>query len=123
MGDIRAVVFDVGGVLVHPPAVGDLAPPGMFGSADVDHPWHRLERGELTLAMTQRLIGAPRLPPGRRPAPPPPYTLGDDFLELAEQLSAAGFALALCTNAVRELVGLWWGLHAWEELFPIVDWL
>jgi hypothetical protein len=120
--DIRAVVFDVGGVLVHPPAVGDLAPDGLFGSSEVDsdHPWHRLERGELTIAQLQRLVGGPQVPAGRRPGPPPPYALGTDFVELAEQLSAAGFTLALCTNAVRELVSLWWGLYSWDELFSVV---
>jgi epoxide hydrolase-like predicted phosphatase len=122
MGEIRAVVFDVGGVLVHPPAVGDLAPDGLFGSAEIDsdHPWHRLERGEITIAEVQRLVGGPQLPADRPPGPVPPYTLGADFVELAEQLAAAGFALALCTNAVRELVSLWWGLYAWDELFDVV---
>jgi len=47
---VTAVIFDVGGVLAHPSA-GQF-PEDFFGSqaADGDHPWHRLERGELTLA-------------------------------------------------------------------------
>jgi cytochrome P450/FMN phosphatase YigB (HAD superfamily) len=123
MPDIKAVVFDVMGVLVRPPMVTGRAPVGMFGpdDADSDHPWHRLERGEITLREAQRLVGPP--PAGGDVAaagPVPPFALIPEMVELAEQLAAAGFRLALCTNAVRELTGLWSTLYAWDDLFPIV---
>lgn len=118
MGEIRAVVFDVSGVLVQPPRLDDRAPADLFGPADhdTDHPWHRLERGELTLAQVQRLTG----PPPRASRPVLPYTLDGEFVALAEQLSAAGFGLAICTNAARELVPLWWGLYPWEDIFGVI---
>jgi cytochrome P450 len=50
----------------------------------------------------------------------PPFALQAEMVALAEQLAAAGFALALCTNAVYELTGLWSTLYAWDELFPVV---
>ncbi|MFL6138207.1 MAG: cytochrome P450 [Frankiaceae bacterium] len=120
---VKAVVFDVMGVLVRPPAVAGRAPAGMFGPADADsdHPWHRLERGEITLAEAQRLVGPP--PAGSGPAaagPVPPFALMTEMVALAEQLAAAGLALALCTNAVHELTGLWSTLYAWDDLFPVV---
>ncbi|MFG2004507.1 HAD-IA family hydrolase [Spirillospora sp. NPDC048911] len=85
MGETTAVVFDLGGVLAHPPK-GPMAPPKDFfgpagdaGGTDQadDHPWHRLERGDLTLEEALTLLfedmgvpmpssGAP-LPPGMMP--------------------------------------------------------
>lgn len=186
-GAVKAVVFDVGGVLAHPPG-GPMAPPKDFfgpSDADSDHPWHRLERGEITLtdlfraAMSGEVPGGmplppvppgmpmppmpppgaggpgglpggfpgglpggasgglpggipgglppgmPPLPPPGAPLPPgmplpPPFTLDDAYLGLARDLAAAGVPLALCTNAVRELEPLWWDLHPWSELFPVI---
>ncbi len=60
---IDAVIFDLGGVLArngrpsdlarrypdHDPATVTTLLMGDYG-ADTDHPWHRLERGEITLA-------------------------------------------------------------------------
>jgi cytochrome P450/FMN phosphatase YigB (HAD superfamily) len=121
--EIKAVVFDVMGVLVRPPAVDDRAPAGMFGPADADsdHPWHRLERGEITLVEAQRSVGPPRSGGNASAAGPvPPFTLVRETVTLAEQLAAAGLSVALCTNAVHELTGLWSTLYPWAELFPIV---
>ena len=120
---VKAVVFDVMGVLVRPPVVAGRAPEGMFGPADADsdHPWHRLERGEITLAEAQRLVGPPPAGAGAAAAGPvPPFALVTEIVTLAEQLAAAGLALALCTNAVHELTGLWSTLYAWDDLFPVV---
>lgn len=149
---VKAVVFDVGGVLAHPPG-GPMAPPKEFfgpSDGDTDHPWHRLERGEIGLAdlfrdaMSGKLPGGMPMPPmpsgmpAGMPAPPisavpppggrmppgmplpPPFTLDRDYLALAERLAAAGVPLALCTNAVRELEPLWWDLHPWDDLFPVI---
>ena len=61
--DIDTVVFDLGGVLMRtgrpsdianqfPGVDADLVIPILMGdyAQDTDHPWHRLERGEITLA-------------------------------------------------------------------------
>jgi HAD superfamily hydrolase (TIGR01509 family) len=113
---VKAVVFDVSGVLVEPPA-GVVAPETFGPDQDSDHPWHKLERGELTLTQVMRLLPPPA--EGRRSLPPP-YKLYGEVIEVAEQLHAAGFRLALCTNAVRELTMLWWGLYAWQDLFDVI---
>jgi cytochrome P450 len=113
---ITAVIFDVGGVLANPGA-GQFAD-GFFGGpgADGDHPWHRLERGELTMAQALPLLD---LPPGP-PRPPRPYTINEDYLELAEQLAEAGFRLALCTNTPREAAPLWQALYPWADVFEVI---
>ncbi|GAA2071773.1 cytochrome P450 [Actinomadura alba] len=113
---VTAVIFDVGGVLAHPGA-GQFSEE-FFGShlANGDHPWHRLERGELTLAQAMPMLD---LPPGP-PRPPLPYTLDEDYLELAEQLAEAGVKLALCTNTPRESAPLWQALYPWADLFDVI---
>jgi len=113
---VTAIIFDVGGVLAHPGA-GQF-PETFFGGQDKDsdHPWHRLERGELTMAQAMPLLD---MPPG--PARPPrPYTLDEEYLELAEQLAHAGFKLALCTNTPREAAPLWQALYPWAEVFDVI---
>jgi len=125
---VTAVIFDVGGVLAHPGA-GEF-PETFFGgqAADSDHPWHRLERGELTMAQAMPLLDLPPGPPGVRggpdgggpPRPPRPYTLDEDYLELAEQLAEAGYRLALCTNTPREAAPLWQALYPWADVFEVI---
>jgi len=113
---VTAIIFDVGGVLAHP-GEGQF-PDDFFGGrdADSDHPWHRLERGELSMAEAMPLLG---MPPGR-PRPPRPYTLDEDYVELAEQLAEAGFRLALCTNTPREAAPLWQALYPWGDVFDVI---
>lgn len=113
---VTAVIFDVGGVLAHP-AAGQFEA-SFFGSrdADSDHPWHRLERGELTMAQALPLLD---MPPGP-PKPPKPYVLDEDWLELAEQLAEAGYRLALCTNTPREAAPLWQALYPWADVFDVI---
>lgn len=115
---VTAVIFDVGGVLAHPGA-GPFSKT-FFGSRvqDGDHPWHRLERGELTMAQAMPLLDLPQ--GGGPPRPPRPYTLDEAYLELAEQLAQAGFKLALCTNTPREAAPLWQALYPWAELFDVI---
>ncbi|HEU4347587.1 MAG TPA: hypothetical protein VFR35_07350, partial [Actinoplanes sp.] len=122
-----AVIFDVGGVLAHPGA-GQFSDTFFGGrDADSDHPWHRLERGELTMAQALPLLELPpqargggegpgvRGGPGRvvPPRPPKPYTLDEEYVVLAEQLAEAGVRLALCTNTPREAAPLWQALYPW----------
>jgi epoxide hydrolase-like predicted phosphatase len=84
----------------------------MLGPLDVDgdHPWHRLERGEITtdqyatdIEPMWRAIGATSFPPLPR---------GDEFLELlqpapemiatARDVRAAGYCTAILTTNTRE---------------------
>ena len=113
---VTAVIFDVGGVLAHPGA-GQFSE-AFFGSgvADGDHPWHRLERGELTMAQAMPLLD---MPPGP-PRPPRPYTLDEEYVALAEQLAEAGIKLALCTNTPREAAPLWQALYPWGDVFDVI---
>lgn len=113
---VAAVIFDVGGVLAHPGA-GQF-PEDFFGGrqADSDHPWHRLERGELTMAQAMPLLQMPSGPL----RPPRPYTLDEDYLQLAEQLAHAGFKLALCTNTPLEAAPLWQALYPWADVFDVI---
>jgi len=113
---VTAVIFDVGGVLAHPGA-GEFSKT-FFGSRveDGDHPWHRLERGELTMAQAMPLLD---MPPGP-PRPPPPYTLDEEYVALAEQLAEAGIKLALCTNTPREAAPLWQALYPWGDVFDVI---
>ena len=111
-----AVIFDVGGVLAHPGS-GQFADDFFGGQdADSDHPWHRLERGELSMIEAMPLLD---LPPGP-PRPPKPYTLDEDYLALAEQLAEAGYRLALCTNTPREAAPLWQALYPWGDVFEVI---
>jgi len=113
---VRAIIFDVGGVLAEPSA-GQF-PEAFFGSRDQDsdHPWHRLERGELTMVQAMTLLP---MPPGP-PRPPRPYTLKEDYVELAEQLAEAGFKLALCTNTPLQAAPLWQSLYPWGDVFEVI---
>lgn len=113
---VTAVIFDVGGVLAHPGA-GQFSET-FFGTGveDGDHPWHRLERGELTMAQAMPLLD---MPPGP-PRPPRPYTLDEEYVALAEQLAEAGIKLALCTNTPREAAPLWQALYPWGDVFDVI---
>jgi cytochrome P450/FMN phosphatase YigB (HAD superfamily) len=113
---VTAVIFDVGGVLAHPGA-GQFSE-SFFGShvPDSDHPWHRLERGELTMAQAMPLLD---MPPGP-PRPPRPYTLDEEYVALAEQLAEVGIKLALCTNTPREAAPLWQALYPWGDVFDVI---
>jgi epoxide hydrolase-like predicted phosphatase len=104
---------------------------------DTDHPWHRLERGEITYAewKEQNLRDlsaagfAPAQPAGNPDGPPlqksePDIDWGPNraMVELIEGCRAAGLATALLTNNVREFRPMWWPALPFEELFDtIVD--
>lgn len=141
---IRAFLFDFGGVFTDSPflAVEEFgrelgAEPAtvteiVFGSYEDDghHPWHRLERGEITLEEARqaiRALGAAR-------------TLDIDIYQLFErmagtgagagtrgalvgkvrELRAAGFHTGIITNNVREFGAGWRSLLPVEELFGFV---
>lgn len=142
MADIEAVLFDFGGVFTDSPftafeAMGKAlgAQPGqinaaMFGAyaEDGDHPWHRLERGEISLQEARDLIlvhareqfgfeldiyqlfGQMPRDAGLR------HVLVDEVHRLKEQ----GMITAVVTNNVREFGDGWRGLLPVDELFDLV---
>jgi epoxide hydrolase-like predicted phosphatase len=121
-GNVRAVVFDFGGVLITPivdkvAVLADRHGTTMHHLLEVllgprasgDHPWHRCERGELAVADIQGLLGpwAERgdialdgdevdvlLGPG--------YRVLDNVLERVTGLREAGYRTGLLTNTFVE---------------------
>jgi putative hydrolase of the HAD superfamily len=133
MTEITAVLFDFAGVLTSSPW-GAMTEAGggnlelLIGSyeRDDDHPWHQVERGEMTIAdwavavtelgqaqgievdfgPLQRLLGD--------------MTLNEQVLERIRRLRTEGYRLALITNIVREGSGMWRSMVPVDELFEVV---
>jgi putative hydrolase of the HAD superfamily len=130
---IEAVLFDFGGVLVSSPfdamaAAGPGALELFVGdyALDGDHPWHRLERGEISLAvywedLQQRAaaagieIDAAKLAGfyGR-------LEVHHDVVDRVRTLRAEGLRTALVTNNVREAGEAWRSRIPLDELFDAV---
>jgi epoxide hydrolase-like predicted phosphatase len=139
---IDAVMFDFGGVFTGSPfnASTDMgkelgAQPGqleeiMFGPyhEDTDHTWHRLERGEITLAAAreeimaegarQGLVFEPieilsRLAGGREGVRTP-------LVDRVRELRREGYRTALVTNNVAEFRSTWHTMIPVGEIFDVV---
>jgi epoxide hydrolase-like predicted phosphatase len=139
----RAVIFDFGGVFVDSPfaAVEAAAArlgvdPGrlvdtVFGTydQDTDHPWHRLERGELPFDDARERIGdAAEATLGVRVDPVELLlALGgggvrDAMVEFCRSARSRGVATGLLTNNAAEFAPFWRPLLPLEELFDdVVD--
>ena len=113
---------------------------GDYGQ-DTDHPWHRLERGEISMIEYREQLGPLVLEAGLQPMatvgnpersndpkaasrdgvniqfePNPPV------IELVHHLKAAGFRLGVLTNNVREFRDLWWPMLDFANIFDdVVD--
>jgi epoxide hydrolase-like predicted phosphatase len=138
---IRAVLFDFGGVYTPSPfsvfaeAAAELgaAPERVVGlvfgpyDSDTDHPWHRLERGELTLLDARAQIIAlaaadgleldplailARMGGGRRAR--------DAMVAATRRVRERGVRTALVTNNAREFRDGWRSLVPVAELFDAV---
>jgi len=140
---IDTVIFDVGGVLAltgrHSDFSRRFAPEhaeavqriflGDYG-ADGDHPWHRLERGEITLE-ENRLLNKAALAEAGIPVPPPPpggaatsivFTRSEPMIALVEELRGAGFRLGVLTNNVAEFKPHWRSMMDFDAWFDdVVD--
>ncbi len=140
---IDAVLFDLGGVFTESPfAVAEQvgrrlgARPGrlmeiVFGPyhADTDHPWHRLERGELSLAAAREEIIA--LGAGEGLDSDPYHVLAllapnggprPEMVECVRRVRIRGCRTALVTNNAREFREAWLAMLPFGELFDaIVD--
>ena len=138
---IEAVLFDFGGVFTDSPfgaaeALGaELgAPPGrlmelVFGPyhADTDHPWHRLERGEISFREAREAILALGRAAGIDTDPLRVFQrmsggggVRTAMVERARRLRGAGVRTALVTNNAREFRERWRALLPAEELFEHV---
>ena len=138
---IDAVLFDLGGVFTDSPfeaavKVGDelgADPTRMleivFGPyhEDTDHPWHRLERGEVTLeAAREEIIGLG----AREGIDSDPYRVlallaagggpRDDVVGSVHRLRDAGYRTAIVTNNAREFREAWMTLLPFDEMFDVI---
>ncbi|MEB2284828.1 MAG: HAD family phosphatase [Myxococcales bacterium] len=139
MPSVRAVLFDFGGVFMESPFAAVRAfgarlglDPGralelIFGpyDRDTDHPWHRLERGEVSLLEARRAImelGAPehRVDLFEALGSLRDTTVREDVIALAREVRAGGVRTAIVTNNVREFGDGWRAMLPVGELFDAV---
>ena len=137
---VEAVIWDFGGVFIGSPfaAMSDVAreldvdPKRYFGAVfgpydrDTDHPWHQLERGEITFEAAREEI----LALGRADGfdADPFHFFGamarnggggarSEVVEFAKQLKASGMPTALLTNNAVEFREAWSRTVPVDELF------
>lgn len=140
-----AVIFDLGGVIMKNGGPRDFTrrypdhDPAMVAEIvmgphhlDTDHQWHRLERGEITMAecraLTKEMLDAAGIV-ASVPAPTPAaggaafnFQLNEDMVAFIHDLKSAGFPIGILTNNVREFREMWWPLMDFDSIFDtIVD--
>jgi len=140
---VKAVIFDFGGVFVDSPFAAvtqvaadmDVDPTVLldvvFGSYDddTDHPWHRLERGELSFDDARNQIMAasvdrigPALDPFEMLMALGGGGLRDDMVEFVRTARSAGLVTGVLTNNAREFAQFWRPMLPLDELFDdVVD--
>jgi len=143
--DIKAVLFDFGGVFTLSPfgAVELVAKERgidpilfaeiVFGSyhLDTDHPWHRLERGEISLEQSRDdimalarqshlevdlwdvLIKMGQANGGN--------VVNGQVVQLLNDVKQAGYQTAIVTNNVKEFSGSWQGMIPLQAVDLIID--
>lgn len=140
MTSIEAVLFDLHGVLTSSPWSA-LAAVGTGGGAaeddvlalmlgdytvDGDHPWHRLERGEITLGDYVPAIVEAAARAGitldfeRLRGFNDRIVVNTTMVERVRSLRTDGYRTALVTNNIRELASGWRGLLDLDALFDVV---
>lgn len=139
MPSVQAVLFDFGGVFMASPfaavrAFGvqqgidpDRVLELLFGAydRDTDHPWHRLERGELSLLAARQAIMELGAPEHRIDLFEALGSLRDasvraDVVEMARGARARGVKTAIVTNNIREFGDGWRAMLPVDELFDVV---
>jgi len=130
---IRAVLFDFAGVLTSSPWAamteaggGDLEL--LIGSyeEDTDHPWHRVERGEMAIADWMAAVSETGRERGVEVDFSPlgamlgEMTLHDPIIDRVRTLREEGYRLGLITNNVREGSATWRAMLPVDELFDVV---
>ena len=138
-GRIDTVIFDLGGVLAvngrpadvirrfpHDPL--DVVMNVVMGeyAEDTDHPWHRLERGEISMDDYRRALAGLIASAGLTPvATPTDGSSAIDFqfepcapmVDLVHDLRQAGLKVGVLTNNIREFRPLWWNMLDFPKLF------
>jgi epoxide hydrolase-like predicted phosphatase len=139
---IKAVVFDFGGVFTPSPFAAlrawhvekELDPAAgvqaVFGpyDQDTDHPWHRLERGEISLTAAAAQIKAEAAERGLdldlfamfRAMGQSADGVRTEMVEKARELRAAGYRTALVTNNIREFSNGWRAMIPAGEMFDVI---
>ncbi len=142
MNQVNAVLFDFGGVITNDPfrvmagaAVEHGFDLGEFGAIAVgrgdygagDHPWHRLERGEIELDGFNSAVDQLARDRGHSGFPPLPVDLilgaalilRSEMMDLIADLRGRGVATGIVTNNVKAL-GVWRDLADWESVVDVV---
>ena len=142
MSAFDAVLFDFGGVFLPSPfdvlakaaaATGapvDVVLKTCFGGydQDTDHPWHRLERGEISAADALAGISAIAAESGFDIDPIAVLSsamggsaiIREDMLQLVREVRARGLKTAIVTNNIKEYSEKWRALLPLDELFDVV---
>jgi putative hydrolase of the HAD superfamily len=143
LSPVEAVVFDFGGVFTTSPfaalmAVAEaqsLDPLTMVGvmfgpyDQDTDHPWHRLERGEITLDDATAQIVALATAEGVDDFQPMEMLMAlggsgvrTEVVDFCRDVRSRGLRTGLLTNNAREFEEFWVPLLPLDELFDdVVD--
>ena len=138
---IEAVVFDFGGVFTSSPFTGlqqwhderglDAAAGlrAVFGpyDQDTDHPWHRLERGEIALEAAAEQIKVVGAEMGVEVDLKEMFSaMGgsggarSDVVDKGLSLRAAGYRTALITNNIAEFADGWKAMIPVDDLFEVI---
>jgi epoxide hydrolase-like predicted phosphatase len=130
---ITAVLFDFSGVLTTSPWANFAAAGGgnlelLVGPyhEDGDHPWHRLERGEIGFKEWFEEVTALAAEAGVELDLAPIAALRDELqvhphvIERVLELRRDGYQTALVTNNVREGASMWRSLVPIDDLFDVV---
>jgi len=143
LSPVEAVVFDFGGVFTTSPfaalmAVAEaqsLDPLTMVGvmfgpyDQDTDHPWHQLERGEITLDDATAAIVGLAAAEGVADFRPMEMLMAlggsgvrTEVVDFCRDVRSRGFRTGLLTNNAREFEEFWVPLLPLDELFDdVVD--
>lgn len=137
----KAVLFDLGGVYTDSPfdamhtlgeelgATADAVREILFGAydRDTDHPWHRLERGEITLDVAREEIIAIGREGGLEIDPIQLLArIGggggtrDSLIDRTREIREQGFKTALVTNNFAEVREAWRKMLPVDELFDVI---
>jgi len=144
-GRIDAVIFDLGGVLSSTGRPSDVARRfphdplevvlevvmGDYGH-DTDHPWHRLERGEISMNVYRESLAELVMKAGLTPVPesndesrseePFRFEPCEPMIELVHDLRSEGIKVSVLTNNIREFRPLWWSMIDFPSIFDdVVD--
>jgi putative hydrolase of the HAD superfamily len=130
---IEAVLFDFAGVLTTSPWTAMAEAGGgslelLIGpyEQDTDHPWHRVERGEIAIAEWIEEVSRAGQEQGVEVDFSPLASLLTDMsvhnqvLERVRELRDAGYRTALVTNNVREGSSMWRAMIPVDDLFDAV---